>query len=186
MKDFSLYDLALKLSQSTEVADLDSVSYISRRDFDERETFTFKAQVPCLEYLSLLIESAVLLRSKRAGRVYVSFEKLSAIECVVDRYLRIGDLSERVYIFGEPDWTPPRHPNIKIYPLPKDSLLTSEWIVIVDSPGLRVALIARDDDGDDAPSPEARNFRAFKTSNPEIVMRLAAAIEGLIYSSLAA
>ena len=186
MKDFSLYDLALKLSQSIEVTDLGSVSYISRRDFDEHETFTFNAQVPCLEYLSLLIESAVLLRSKRSGRVYVNFEKLSVMESVVDRYLRIGDLSERVYIFGEPDWTPPRHPNIKIFALPKDSRLSSEWIVIVDSATLRVALIARDDDGFNAPVLEARNFRAFKTSNPDIVMRLAAAVEGLIYSTLAA
>jgi len=186
VKEFSLYDLALKLSQSTEAADLGSVSYISRRDFNERETFTFKAQVPCLEYLSLLIESAVLLRSKRAGRVYVSFEKLSIMESVVDRYLRIGDLSERVYVFGVPDWTPPRHPNIKIFPLSKDSRLSSEWVVIVDSPTLRVALIARDDDGFNAPVLEARNFSALKTSNPDIVMRLATAIEGLIYSSLAA
>ena len=186
MKDFSLYDLALKLSQQTQVTDLGSVSYISRRDFCERETFTFNAQVPCLEYLSLLIESAVLLRSKRAGRVYVSFEKLSEMESIVDRYLRIGDLSERVYVFGEPDWTPPRHPNIKIVSLPKDSRLASEWIVIVDSPTLRVALIARDDDGFNAPVLEARNFSAFKTSNPDVVMKLAAAVEGLIYSSLAA
>ena len=187
MKEFSMFEHALKAAgdlASTE--DFGLIPAISRKDFDEHTTFRFRSQVPGLEYVSLLIENALLLRSNRAGRVYAGFEKLSRMEAVVDRYLRIADLSERVYVFGEPDWKPPRHPNMRLISVAADSRLAREWFVIVDSPVLRVALVAVDEDGFDAPVLEARHFRAFKSSDPAVVARLAAAAEDLIEASLAA
>nr|MBA2341743.1 hypothetical protein [Pyrinomonadaceae bacterium] len=133
--------------QSASVEDFGCVSNIVRARFDEHQTFRFNAQVPCLEYISLLIENALLLRTNRAGRVYAGFEKLSRMEPVVERYLRIADLSERVYVFGEADWQPPRHPNMRAVVISSDSPLNHEWFVIADSPSLRVALVARDEDG---------------------------------------
>ena len=88
---------------------------ISRSTFDERETFTFRSQPPCLEYVSLLIENALLLRQPE-GESPPVFEKLSRMETVIDRYLRLADLSEHVYVFGEADWKPPRHPNMSSSP----------------------------------------------------------------------
>ena len=38
------------------------------------------------------------------------------MEPVVDRYMRISDVSERVYVFGEPDWCPPRPAYHLYYP----------------------------------------------------------------------
>jgi hypothetical protein len=181
-----MFEQALKIAQSSRVEDLGRVSYISRRDFDERETFIFRSQVPCLEYVSLLIENALLLRINRTGRVYVGFEKLSRMEAIIDRYLRIADLSERVYVFGEQDWKPPRHPHMKLIPVPRDSKLGREWFVIAESSTLRVALVAHDEDRFDVPMFEERGFRAFKSSDPAIVTQLAAAAEGLIDSAMAA
>lgn len=184
MKDFSLYKQALKLAQSAQVEDLGRVTYISRRDYDERQSILFHAQVPVLEYVSLLIENALLLRTNRMGRVYVGFEKLSRMEGVIDRFLRIADLSERVYVFGEADWKPPRHPNMKLIALPPNISLASEWFVIADSSTLRVALVAHDEDGFDTPVLEERFFRAFKTSDPSLVSALAAILEELVDLSL--
>jgi hypothetical protein len=181
-----MYEQALRLTKSSRVEDLGKVSYISRRDFDERETFTFRSQVPCLEYASLLIENAVLLRTNRMGRIYVGFEKLSRMEPIIDRYLRIADVSERVYVFGEADWKPPRHPNMKLISVPGSSRLRREWFVIAESSTLHVALAALDEDGFDVPIFEARNFRGFKSSDPAIVAQLAAIAEGLVDSALAA
>ncbi len=186
MKDFSMFELAFKITNSSTMEDLGSVAYISRHDFDERETFVFRSQVPCLEYVSLLIENAVLLRTNRTGRVYVGFERLSRMEAIIDRYLRIADLSERVYVFGEDDWRPPRHPNMKVIPVAAGSRLGREWFVIAESSTLRVAFVGLDEDGFDVPVLEARHFRGFKSSNPAIVAQLAEAAEGLIDSSLAA
>lgn len=185
VKTFSLFQEALKIAQSSNREDLTEVAFISRRDFDERETFTFETSAACLEYASLLIENAVLLRTHRDGRVFAGFEKLSRMEGIIDRYLRIADVSERVYVFGEADWKPPRHPNMRVVDLPRDSLLTREWFVIANSPVLRVALIASDKEGKESDF-EARKFKALKTSDPSIVARLASLAEELVDLSLAA
>jgi DICT domain-containing protein len=187
VKTFSLFEEALKLAQSSEGEDLTEVTYISRRDFNERETFTFETIAPCLEYVSLLIENAVLLRTHRAGRVYAGFERLSRMEGIVGRYLRIADVSERVYVFGEMDWKPPRHPHMRVIPLSHDARLAREWFVIANSPALRVAFVALDKDIEiEQASFEARKFRALKTSDPQIVERLSSIVEELIDLSLAA
>jgi DICT domain-containing protein len=186
VKEVSIFEKALKIARTVQAEDLGQVSNISRRDFDERQTFLFRAKVPCLEYVSLMIENALLLRTNRTGRVYAGFEKLSRMEAVAGRYMRIADLSERVYVFGEPDWKPPRHPNMKLITLPGDFRLAHEWFVIADSSTLRAALVGLDEDGFNVPVLEERNFRAFKSSDPKVVAQLVAVIEGLIDSSLAA
>ncbi len=185
MKEFSIFQYALDGMGGNVLEDLGAVPNISRRFYDEHETFTFRSQVPCLEYASLLIENGLLLRTHRGGRVYAGFEKLSRMQAVVDRYLRIADVSERVYVFGEDDWQPPRHPNLRAFTLAPSSPLAREWFVIADSPSLRVALVATDEDRDARPN-DNRNFRAFRTSDPALVARLAAAAEGLVDDALAA
>lgn len=187
MKSFSIFEEALRIAKSSQVEDLGQVHNVSRRDYDERETFLFRAKAtPCLEYLSLLIENALLLRTNRMGRVYAGFEKLSHMEPIADRYLRIADVSEKVYVFGVADWTPPRHPNMRLITLAADSKLAREWFVIADSSTLRAALIATTEDWFDASVSEARSFRAFKSTNPAIVQKIAAAADGLIDNSMAA
>lgn len=187
MKKFSMFEYALKITDASRLEDMGHISNISRRDFDERTTFKFSSQVPCLEYVSLLIENAILLRTNRAGRIYAAFQKLSRMKPIVDRYLRIADVSERVYVFGEADWKPPRHPHMQSMPVPADSQLAREWFVIVNSSTLRVALVALDQEGFTARTvPEERTFLAFKSSDEAVVTHLAAAAENLIDTSLAA
>jgi hypothetical protein len=186
LKEVSLFKEALKIAGTAQVEDLGLVSNISRRDFDERPSFLFRVKAPCLEYVSLMIESALLLRANRMGRVYAGFGKLSRMEAVAGRYLRIADLSERVYVFGEPDWKPPRHPNMKVIAIHADFSLARECFVIADSSTLRVALIGVDEDGARVPVLEERNFHAFKSSDPATVTQLAAIAEDLIDSSPAA
>ena len=185
MNDFSLYDYAVEAA-GADAEDLGTVSHVSRKDFDERTTFRFRGQVPSLEYISLLIENGLLLRTHRSGRIYAGFEKLSRMEGVVDRYMRIADISERVYVFGEADWKPPRHPNMAVVKLAPGVRLAREWFVVADSPAMRVALAAVDEDGFQTPVLEERRFRALKTSDPQLVARLSAATEKLIDSSLVA
>lgn len=184
MSEFSMFEEALA-SAGEAVEDLGTIMHVSRRDFDERATFRFRTQVPPLEYISLLIENAILLRTHRGGRLYAGFEKLSRMEGVVDRYMRIADVSERVYVFGEPDWKPPRHPNMRVIELNGAARLAREWFVVADSPALRVALVGFDEEGFNArPVLEERTFAALKTHDPEIVRHLASAAESLVDDSL--
>lgn len=186
MKKFSMFGYATKIADASPIEDLGDISNISRREFDERVTFRFSSQVPCLEYVSLMIENAILLRTNRAGRVYAAFQKLSRMEPIVDRYLRIADVSERLYVFGEEDWKPPRHPHMQLMPVTADSLLAREWFVIAHSSTLRMALVAQDQEGFGQMVPEERTFLAIKSSDPILIAHLAAAAENLIDSSLAA
>ena len=180
MKDFSMLEFALQAAKNGPLIDLGDVSIISRKTYDECPTFKFCSQVPCLEYLSLLIENALLLRTHREGRVYAGFEKLSRMEYVADRFLRISDVSERVYVFGEPDWKPPSHPNLGVVKLKPDTKLAREWMVIANSKNFHAALVAVDEDGFGTPVLDERNFRSFKSNDPSIVVQLAEAAEEFI------
>jgi DICT domain-containing protein len=186
VKDFSFFEQACKFSNSTPTENLGQVSSISRRDFDERETFIFNSRCPGVEYACLLIENALLLRTNRSGRIYAGFEKLSYLQPILDRYLRIADLSESVFLFGERDWKPPRHPNIRVIPLKPDFKLAREWFLIADSSTLQVALVARDEDKLSNTVLDKRSFTALKTSNSTTVAKLANAAEGVIDWSIAA
>ena len=180
LKEFSMFEFALQTARDSQLEDLGNISIVSRKTFDECPTFRFRTKVPCLEYVSLMIENALLLRTHREGRVYVGFEKLSRMDYVADRFLRISDVSERVYVFGVADWKPPRHPNMGVVKLKPDTSLAREWFVIAHSNKYTAALIAVDEDGFDSPVLDERNFRSFKSTDPAVVARLASAAEDLI------
>ena len=186
MKDFSIFEFGLKLSPIEQTQNLGQVASISRRDFDERESFICRTTAASVEYLSLLIENAILLRTNRAGRVYAGFERFSALQPIIDRYLRIADLSECVYLFGEADWVPPKHPNIRVVELTHAVRLSRESFLIVQSANLNRALVAFDEESEDDSLPEQIRYWALKSSNPTVVQSLANGIEGMIDWSLAA
>ena len=186
MKDFSIFEYGLKLSPIEQTQDLGQVASISRRDVDERETFICRTTAASVEYLCLLIENTILLRTNRAGRVYAGFEKLSALQPIIDRYLRIADLSECVYLFGEADWTPPKHPNIRVVELNSAVRLSRESFLIVQAPNFNRALAAFDEESEDEALQEQIRYWVLKTSNPTVVQSLATGIEGMIDWSLAA
>ena len=185
MKNFSLFEQALKFSGLEQTENLGEIASLARRDFVERESFICHTTTASIEYACLLIENAVLLRTNRAGRVYTGLQKFSSLQPIIDRYMRIADVSEMVYIFGQDDWRPPRHPNIRLVALNDDFRLAREWFVIAHSPGFSAALLAFDESGPDI-APEQGRYWALKTSNPLVVRRLTHAVEGVIDWTLAA
>lgn len=185
MKNFSIFELALGLSGIQPTNNLDRVSSISRREFEERESFVCRTTAASVEYACLMIENALLLRTNRGGRVYGGFERLSALQPIIDRYLRIADVSEAVYVFGENDWRPPRHPNVRVVSLRSEFQLAHESFLIAQSSTFNVAFIA----SRALVSPtnqEPPSVVVLKTSNVSVVARLTGAAEGVIDWSLAA
>jgi hypothetical protein len=185
VKDFSLFEYALTLSGS-QPDELGQVASIARKDFEEHESFTCRTTTASVEYACLLIENGVLLRTNRGGRIYAGFEQLSQLQPIMDRYLRMADVSEAVYLFGEEDWRPPRHPNIRVVPLRTDFRLAREWFLIADSSTLCTAFLAFDEEGQDTTIPEQIRYWALKTINKSTVTGLVSAMEGIIDWSLAA
>jgi DICT domain-containing protein len=176
MSEFSMHALALGAAGERAV-DFGAVAHVSRRDYAEQQTFSFRAPAPVLEYISLLIENSLLLRTHRGGRVYAGFQRLSSMEAVVGLYMRIADVSERVYVFGAADWQPPRHPNLRVVALPDGARLVRERFVIADSPNMRTALIACAEEETSDPAADRQHFYAIKTSDSALVRGLAEAAE---------
>lgn len=185
MKNFSIFEQALKFSGVQDIENLGEIASLARRDFVERESFICHTTTASVEYGCLMIENAILLRTNRAGRVYAGVEKMSALQPIIDRYMRIADVSETVYLFGQDDWRPPRHPNIRLITLKQDFRLAREWFVITQSNSLNSALVAFDETGVET-VPEQIRYWALKTSNSDLVGGLANAVEGVIDWSLAA
>ena len=185
MKKFSIFEQALKFSGVEQIENLGETASLSRRDFVGRESFMCHTTTASVEYACLMIENQILLRTNRAGRVYAGVEKLSALQPIIDRYMRIADVSESVFLFGQDDWRPPRHPNIRLITLNQDFRLAREWFVITHSKTLNFAVVAFDEAGTEA-LPEQIRYWALKTSNPNLVGSLANAVEGVIDWSLAA
>lgn len=185
MKNFSIFEQALKYSGVENIENIGEIASLARRDFVERESFICHTTTASVEYGCLMIENAILLRTNRSGRVYAGVEKLSALQPIIDRYMRIADVSESVYLFGQDDWRPPRHPNIRLIALDQDFRLAREWFVITHSKSLSCALVALDEANDDTVSEQIR-YWALKSSNAGLVGNLASAVEGVIDWSLAA
>jgi DICT domain-containing protein len=186
VKNFSIFEYALEFSSNAPVENLGQVASIARRDFDEHESFVCRTTTASVEYACLMIENALLLRTDRGARVYAGFEKFSLLQPILDRYLRIADVSETVYLFGQDDWRPPRHPNVRQIPLEPDYRLSREWFVITQSASLSSAFLAFDEEGSDPSMPEHIRYWALKTSNPAAVCGLVNAVEGVIDWTLAA
>ena len=185
MKNFSIFEQALTFSGLDKTENLGEITSLARRDFAERESFMCHTTTASVEYACLLIENALLLRTNRAGRVYAGVGKLSSLQPIIDRYMRIADVSEVVYLFGQDDWRPPRHPNIRLVTLNDDFRLAREWFVITQSPSLNCALVAFDETGTDGTAEQIR-YWALKTSKPSVVRGLANAVDGVIDWTLAA
>lgn len=185
MKNFSIFEQALRVPGIERIENIGEIASLARRDFVGRESFVCRTTTASVEYASLMIENAVLLRTNRAGRVYAGVEKLSALQPIIDRYMRMADVSESVYLFGQDDWRPPRHPNIRLITLKEDFRLAREWFVIAHSKSLNCAIVAFDETGAET-TPEQIRYWALKTSNPALVGSLANAVEGVIDWCLAA
>jgi DICT domain-containing protein len=186
VKTFSIFEYALQLSEIEDANNFRRLIGISRRDFDERQSFVCYTTSASIEYAFLMIENAVLLRTNRAGRVYAGLERLSSFRPIIDRYLRIADVSETVYLFGEADWQPRRHPNIRLVKLDPEFRLAHELFVIAQSSTHNTAFIAQNVTERGSTAARLIRYRALKTSDAAVVGKLTRAVEGLIDWTLAA
>lgn len=185
MKNFSVFEQAINFSGSGPIENLGEIASLPLRDFVGRESFMCHTTTASVEYACLIIENQILLRTDRSGRVYAGVGKFSALQPIIDRYMRIADVSESVFLFGQDDWRPPRHPNIRLIHLNHDFRMAREWFVITQSNTLNYAVVAFDEVGPQT-LPEQIRYWALKTSNPRLVGSLANAVEGVIDRSLAA
>lgn len=137
----------------------------------------YETKIPNLEKMCYLMES-VVLQKKREGIIYAGFQKLSRAEAIWDRYLKMAENVDEIYIFGEKDKTLAPHPKIKIIPLTPGHPLIREWFLVMDIKFGKNMMTAFDLDGFGTYENEKdRNFRGGKTINKDIVEKAVLLLE---------
>ena len=161
MKNFSIYDEIFK------IIDGDSIKMSSK---ESDLTFSianvkFETNIANLERMCFLMES-VALNKKREGTIYVGFQKVSRAKKIWDRYLKIADNVDKIYLFGEKDATLESHPNIEFVYLPPKHKLTREWFLVMDIKFSKNMMVAYDLDGFGTLEIDRnRHFKGAKTVN---------------------
>jgi DICT domain-containing protein len=87
--------------------------------------------------ISYEIERSLL---KARARVFAGFQRMSRFLPMQERYRKLAEYSETVYVFGVMDVTPPRIANVRYIALNEGDQLAREWFLVVDSPQYYSAL----------------------------------------------
>lgn len=129
----------------------------------------FESKVPNLEDMCYYMEK-VLLRKPSDAQVYAGFQKVSRARAIWDRYQKMADNVEKIYLFGEKDDDLSPHENIDFVYLPSNHPLIREWFLVIDKDIGSTMMVAHDEDGFGVEDlKEDRNFKGAKTSRPEHV-----------------
>jgi len=141
----------------------------------------YETKVPNLERMCYIMESVVLKAGKKQGDVYAGFQKISRAEAIWDRFLKMADNVDHLYVFGEKDKVLPSHPNIKFIYLPQNHPLVREWFLVLDIKYMRNMMTAYDLDGfGTKPLEIDRNFKGAKTVNTKIIDEAIALLKQII------
>lgn len=161
MKNFSIYEEVFKSGEG---------DFIKMSNNESDKTFAlsnikYESKIPNLARMCFLMESVVLLK-KREGTIYAGFQKISRAKEIWDRFLKMADNVDKIYIFGEKDTTLKSHPNIEFVYLPPNHKLIREWFLVMDIKFGRNMMLAYDLDGfGNLKLDEDRNFKGVKTVN---------------------
>ncbi len=79
------------------------------------------------------IENAIITDGARA-RVFAGFQRMSRFLPQVNRYRKLAENAESVYVFGIMDVEPPPIANVHYIPLKESDRLSGEWFVVADAP----------------------------------------------------
>jgi DICT domain-containing protein len=174
-----------KVSLFNEVFESVDGDIIKFKDVESDKTLSLSAvkyetKVPNLERMCYLMES-VLLRKKYEGSVYAGFQKLSRAEEIWDRFLKMADNVDKIYVFGEKDIELTKHPKIQIVPLPPGHPLIREWFLVLDVKLFKNMMVAYDMDGfGQKPVEKDRNFVGAKTVNIKLVDKASSLLQEVI------
>lgn len=123
------------------------------------------------------IENAVLIDNIRA-RIFSGFQRISAFLPQVERYQKLAQKAENVYVFAYMDTTPPPLLNVRYIPLEKDHQLIKEWFLVADAPNYFTALVT--EEVTSASDMRGRNFRGIWSFDEEMVTILQSWLSDLV------
>lgn len=99
-----------------------------------------------MNVISHLIEDQIL-NHKLTVDLYAGFQRFSDFSEQLPRYMRLGDLCRRVFVFGVADIQPPSIPGIEFIELSPTSALGRERFLLVNTSDFWAALLAQEIEG---------------------------------------
>lgn len=119
--------------------------------------------------ISYEIENGIL-NGAAGTRIFAGFQKLSFFLPHQQRYQRMTELAESIWVFGVPDVPPPNIPGVNYILLSDEDRLTQEWFLVAEGPDYFSALVAKDLSGFETPNPQ-RLFNGIWTFDEAVVRR---------------
>ncbi len=120
-----------------------------------------------MSYISYQIENASLIDGAKT-RIFSAFQYMSRFLPQIERYRRLAQTAESIYVFGVPDVRPPQIENIRYVFVTPDDQIAREWFLVSYGARFASALateeITRFNDPD-----HLRQFRGMWTFDPEMV-----------------
>lgn len=96
-----------------------------------------------MNVISNEIEDVTLLDSERT-RIFSGFQRMSKFLPQLERYRRMAQSAECIYVFGIPDVALPEIPGIVYVELKPEHQLAREWFLVSSGPGYASALVTEE------------------------------------------
>lgn len=125
---------------------------------------------PTMQLISSTIENATI-QDKARTRIFAGFQRMGKFLRRLARYNTLSFAAEMVYVFGVPDVTLPKIPNVTYVPLKPTDQLAKEWFLVSYGPDYWSALATEELTHIDDPD-HLRMFDGYWTFDQPLIAKL--------------
>lgn len=120
-----------------------------------------------MNLVSYTIEDVTLV-DKEKTRIFAGFQRFSKFMPQINRYTRMAEVADMIYVFGVPDIEPPAIQGITFVPLERFDRLSREWFLVSYGETFASALVTQEIT-DTGTLDEKRVFEGLWTRDPSLV-----------------
>jgi DICT domain-containing protein len=136
----------------------------------QRVNFRYIFTVQGMVEISHLIEDFVIANPGTAD-MHVSFQAFSRFADQAERYARLAESVQGLWLYGIPDVPPPQLPRTTIVDT-SNTPLERYWFVIAYGPGVHMTLLAEEVTSPDRLPEEPRMYEGFYTFDPNFAHKV--------------
>lgn len=145
-----------------------SVYHLTERVQKQSTTLNHRRTMNIISYE---IENATLIDGART-RIFSSFQRMSRFVPQIERYTKLAQKAEMIYVFGIPDVEVPKIENITYIPLTADDQLAREWFIVSYGRGY-ATMLSTEEQSHITDKDTERVFRGLWTFQPTLTSIIA-------------
>jgi hypothetical protein len=131
-----------------------------------------------MQLISSTLENATI-QDKARTRIFAGFQRMGKFVRRLARYHELSFKAELVYVFGVPDVTVPKIPNVIYVPLKPTDQLAKEWFLVSYGPEYWSALATQEITSIDDPD-ALRRFDGYWTFDHTLIAKLHDQLAGVV------